>query len=76
MAVLGYLQKLKRHLGQILGAHFVYDKFWTGRDWHIFVASIVRTLIFHILPPETCSLSISKKVPKICKIVEYFEVTS
>ena len=46
------------------------------RNWHIFVPSTVRTLIFHILPPETCSLNISKKVPKICKIVVYFEVTS
>ena len=33
-------------------------------------------LIFHILPPETCSINISKKVQKICKIVVYFEVTS
>ena len=45
------------------------------KNWHIFMLSTVRTLIFHILPRETCSLNISKKVLKICKIV-YFEVTS
>ena len=27
MAVLGYLQKLKRGLGPVFGAHFVYDFF-------------------------------------------------
>ena len=37
--------------------------------------STVRALIFHVLPPETCSLNISEKVPKIWKIV-YFEITS
>ena len=41
------------------------------KNWHIFVLSTVR---IHILPPETCSLNISKKVPKICKIVVYFEL--
>lgn len=46
------------------------------RNWHILVSSTVRTLIFHILPPETCFLNISTKVPKICKIILYFEVTS
>ena len=46
------------------------------RNWHIFVPSTLRTLIFHILPPKTCSLDTSKKVSKICKIVVYFEVTS
>ena len=46
------------------------------KNWHIFMLSTVRTLIFHILPPKTCSLNISKKVPKIWKIVVYFEVTS
>ena len=46
------------------------------RNWQMFVPSTVRTLIFHILPPETCSLNISKKMLKICKIVVYFEVTS
>ena len=39
------------------------------RDWHIFVPSKVRTLIFHILPPETYSLNLSKKVPKISKLL-------
>ena len=48
----------------------------TPRNWHIFVSSTFRTLIFHLLPPETCSLDISKKVPEIYKIVVYFEVTS
>ena len=42
----------------------------------IFVSSTVRTLIFHILPPKTFSLNMSQKVPKICKIVIYFEVSS
>ena len=46
------------------------------KNWHIFMRSTVRTLIFHILPLKTCSLNISKKVPKIWKIVVYFEVTS
>ena len=46
------------------------------RNWHIFVPSVVRTLIIHILPPETSSLNISEKVPKLCKVVVYFEVTS
>ena len=46
------------------------------RNWHIFVASTARTLIFHILSPKTCFLNISKKVPKIFKILLYFEVTS
>ena len=38
--------------------------------------STVKTLLIHILPPETFSLNISEKVPKVCKIVVYFEVTS
>ena len=46
------------------------------KNWHILMLSTVRTQIFHILPRETCALNISKKVPKICKIVVYFEVTS
>ena len=46
------------------------------RSWHIFVPSTVRTLIFHILPPKSFSLDISKKAPKIYKIVVYIEVTS
>ena len=46
------------------------------RNWYIFMPSTVRTLIFHILPPEACSLNISKKVPKVCKMVVYFEIIS
>ena len=46
------------------------------RNWHFFVPSTVRTLIIHILLPETFSLKISEKVPKTCKIVVYLEVTS
>ena len=46
------------------------------RNWHIFVSSAVKTLIFHILPPKTCSLDIYKKALKIWKIVVCFEVTS
>ena len=46
------------------------------RNWYIFVSSAIRTLIFHILPPETCSLNISKNVPKICEVVACFPVTS
>ena len=45
-------------------------------NWHIFVPSTVRALIIHILPPKTFSLNISEILPKICKIVVYFKVTS
>ena len=45
------------------------------RNWHIFVPLIVRTLIIHVLHSETFSLHAYEKVPKICKIVVYFEVT-
>lgn len=34
-----------------------------------FTCNHQRTLIFHILPPETCSLNISKKLPKYGKLL-------
>ena len=44
------------------------------KNWHIFMLSTVRTLIFHILPPKTCSLNISKKCQKYGKLQYIFSL--
>ena len=44
------------------------------KNWHIFMLSTVRTLIFHILSPKTCSLNISKKCHKYGKLQYIFSL--
>ena len=39
------------------------------KNWHIFMLSTVRTLIFHIIPSETCSLTYLKNCQKYEKLL-------